>query len=94
MLRVLLAKIFLNLAQVGTCPEGFEDWDSNSEFCYMIKSGGVSWTEAFEHCSSLGGNLPSVNSPEEQETLKLKAIEHEFNPWIGLRVESKCIYYL
>ena len=71
------------------CPEGFEDWDENSEFCYLIKDGLHSWQDAQEYCISLGGNLPSINSQLEQDVLMLKARELQYNPWIGLRAHGR-----
>ena len=72
----------------GSCSGEFEDWDPNSEFCYLMKDGLTSWQEAQDYCSSLGGNLPSINSQEEQDTLQLKAEEFQFNPWIGLTAQG------
>ena len=72
----------------GSCSGEFEDWDPNSGFCYLIKDESFSWQEAQDYCSSLGGNLPSINSQAEQDILQLKAQEHQFNPWIGLKAQG------
>ena len=72
----------------GSCSGEFQDWDTNSEFCYLIKDGQFSWQEAQDYCSSLGGNLPSINSQAEQDSLQLKAAELQFNPWIGLKAKG------
>ena len=55
------------------------------------KEGGVLWQEAQDHCASLGGNLASINSQEEQDMLEQKINEYgPWNkPWIGLRATSK-----
>ena len=89
---VLFNKFSIFAFQVGSCPEGYSDWYPNSEFCYLIYSEQVTWTEALEHCTGKGGNLPSVNSPEEQDVLRQNAFQQGANAWIGLRAESRFIY--
>ena len=90
-IHVLFNKHSIFVFLGGSCPEGYSDWYPNSEFCYLIYSEQVTWTEALKHCTDKGGNLPSVNSPEEQDVLKNNAFQQGANAWIGLRAESRFI---
>ena len=75
----------------GSCSGEFHDWDPNSEYCYLIKDGLSNWQDAQDYCSGLGGNLASINSQEEQDSLQLKVEELQLNPWIGLKAKGKII---
>ena len=73
-----------------SCPGNFEDWDENSEFCYLFHVEPLSWNDAENYCTGLGGHLASIHNEIENALLEKKAIEFDKDPWIGYKAQSKC----
>ena len=58
----------MNLNIADLCPDGFEDWNIDGNFCYRIlNSGKVNWKDARTRCQKIGGSLIRITSESERK---------------------------
>lgn len=82
-----------------TCPHG-SNWQEHDEtgFCYWetsYEAPRLSWEDARKYCHSYGGDLASLNSPEEERIglgFQFGQTEHSF--WIGLHYDTDTNNYV
>ena len=72
------------------CPDGFEDLNPTSNFCYKVSNvANISWGDADSTCFRYDSRLASIHDPEENSaiTQALKSIKTD--AWIGLQQDGK-----
>uniref|UniRef100_A0A3Q3MFT7 Si:dkey-26c10.5 n=1 Tax=Labrus bergylta TaxID=56723 RepID=A0A3Q3MFT7_9LABR len=64
------------------CRQCADDWLTFGRSCFYLSTFRLSWDESQRNCSSRGGSLAVISSPETQTFLTMKG---KLNYWIGLR---------
>ncbi|XP_060905299.1 early activation antigen CD69 isoform X1 [Labrus mixtus] len=64
------------------CRQCADDWLTFGRSCFYLSTFRLSWDESQRNCSSRGGALAIISSPETQTFLTMKG---QLNYWIGLR---------
>ena len=62
---------------VGTCPTTWIQWKDK---CFKATKEKLTWSQAHEECSKMGGVMATPNSPED--TQQLLSITHNEHFWI------------
>ena len=74
-----------NFFLLDGCTEGFEDWNTNSEFCYQSPQDALPWPDARDFCSSINGDLAVI----KDNATMTKILEHtQESTWIGLKKDQ------
>nr|XP_046255223.1 C-type lectin domain family 9 member A isoform X2 [Scatophagus argus] len=68
--------------QYRQCQQCAKGWLTFGHSCFFLSTSRLSWDESQRNCSSRGGSLAIINSPEVQRFLTQKG---KMNYWIGLR---------
>ncbi|XP_045900371.1 galactose-specific lectin nattectin-like [Micropterus dolomieu] len=67
----------------GTCPSG---WTTSGRRCFLFQLSEKDWADAEYFCTSLGGNLASLQTPDDYAFIRdliLRATNSQKASWVG-----------
>ncbi|KAM6981885.1 galactose-specific lectin nattectin-like [Tautogolabrus adspersus] len=71
------------ICKADCCPAGWTDFENR---CYLFQPSEKEWSDAERHCTSLGGNLASIQTSGEYNFLRdliHKATNTHKETWVG-----------
>ena len=85
-LHTCLFSFWFTFLIIDGCTDGFEDWNTNSEFCYQWPPEKLSWPDARDFCSSINGDLAVIK--DNATMTNILHYSSQESTWIGLKKDQ------